>query len=515
MTITQAVPPFKSGKGNFINAIDGEQSRFTPANNPALDKWREITIANTVSVAPATASVGDTVQISLKDWDPGVTVTSAMIAGISIPNVSATTDLNGQINFDADIPDDVPVGTHKLYVTVGDATENTNITIGGSTLIVTPASVVPNQSISVIGRGFRAGHTINQGTTAADNADGSLISIGGSSTGLGRDSSNNQIVTNNINDGKLVLVDSGGNWSSAMVVPVNSTTVQPETHQFKVQDGSGRAGVVDMVIAPRTLTIDPPVGRVGTVVTLTGSGFPANNLNSENPTPLVEIKYDGDTITTATPDASGNFVISLRVPLNAGIPSTNIVNAEFKYGTTGTLTPVLTTVAHDVVPGDIVPSVSEASPGTKVTLSGSGFKAYVSLQSMFLGGIEITPSPKPATNDTGMFETTFLVPQLTPGTHTLSATVGQVFSSAPFKIVDSSAVPMMPTMMEAEAATPDVAFAAVIAEDNLIAVYHFDPATQNEAPNYGYTIYDARPLFMSGNNLDSIEPGQFYTVTGV
>ena len=64
----------------------------------------------------------------------------------------------------------------------------------------------------------------------------------------------------------------------------------------------------------------------------------------------------------------------------------------------------------------------------------------------------------------------------------------------------------------AEAATPDVAFAAVIAEDNLIAVYHFDPATQNEAPNYGYTVYDARPLFMSGNNLDSIEPGQFYTV---
>ena len=65
---------------------------------------------------------------------------------------------------------------------------------------------------------------------------------------------------------------------------------------------------------------------------------------------------------------------------------------------------------------------------------------------------------------------------------------------------------------DAEAATPEVAFAAVIAEDNLIAVYHFDPATQNEAPNYGYTVYDARPLFMSGNNLDSIEPGQFYTV---
>ena len=89
--------------------------------------------------------------------------------------------------------------------------------------------------------------------------------------------------------------------------------------------------------------------------------------------------------------------------------------------------------------------------------------------------------------------------------------VGGTTASSVFRIVEGGDG-MMPEVMMAEAATPEVAFAAVIAEDNLIAVYHFDPATQNEAPNYGYTVYDARPLFMSGNNLDSIEPGQFYTV---
>ena len=61
-----------------------------------------------------------------------------------------------------------------------------------------------------------------------------------------------------------------------------------------------------------------------------------------------------------------------------------------------------------------------------------------------------------------------------------------------------------------EEATPDVAFAAVIAEDNLVKVFHFDAATQNEAPNYGWTIYDARPLFMKTNTLSTITPGGFY-----
>ena len=185
---------------------------------------------------------------------------------------------------------------------------------------------------------------------------------------------------------------------------------------------------------------------------------------------------------------------------------------EANYTIPDTSTLIRTHKNHEVPGARLTLSrQTEGKPGDTLTITGDGFKAFASVEYVKIGGIDITPAPKPATNRNGEFTANILVPDLADGTNAIDVKVG-VTASANFKILEATASAMMPTMMEAEAATPDVAFAAVIAEDNLIAVYHFDPATQNEAPNYGYTVYDARPLFMSGNNLDSIEPGQFYTV---
>ena len=310
-----------------------------------------------------------------------------------------------------------------------------------------------------------------------------------------------------------MTVDSGGSWSATIIVPITTATTTPGTHELKVTDSGSRSGMVNIIIPERTLTIEPTEARPGETVTLTGTGFPATNTRSkEHNTPSVEITYDDNLVGTAIPDGDGNILVTFRVPLDAGIPSTNRVEANYDIpGAASGSAPVETFVNHIVPGARVTLSMDEGKPGDSLTLTGDGFKAFASVEYVKIGGIEVTPAPRPATNRNGEFTATILVPDLAEGTNAVEVKVG-VTAHANFKILEAGTVAMTPEVMMAEAATPEVAFAAVIAEDNLIAVYHFDPATQNEAPNYGYTVYDARPLFMSGNNLDSIEPGQFYTV---
>ena len=244
---------------------------------------------------------------------------------------------------------------------------------------------------------------------------------------------------------------------------------------------------------------------------MSGTGFPArNSTGGSEGIQVVQIEYNENgtfrTVSSVTPDSSGSFRTTFQVPLNAGIPSTNSVRATFEYPGTGD---IRTLTTHNVPEGGIELSATEAMPGDTITVTGQGFKAFRSVNMIEIGNIETTPSPKPSTDTTGSFTTQFLVPGLDLGIKNVSVEVGDTTASASLTIVAAGATT---PMMTPEAATPDVAFAAVIAEDNLITVYHFDPATQNQAPNFGWTLYDARPLFMGGNNLDTVNPSGFYFV---
>ena len=406
------------------------------------------------------------------------------------------------------IGNEVTVGVHEVRLRVLDSDAETKLTVGGATLILSPASAVANQSLSVQGRGFGRLSTIN-GYRTGTTPDTSSVSIAGSSDGLKETIG---APSPRIDEGEPIRVDSGGNWSANIILPINSNSTTPGTHVFKVEDSGGRVGEATLTIPERTLTVDPPASRVGTTVTIAGTGFPANNSESPDGAPTVSIEYDGSARLSVIPDASGNFTATMQVPLNADIPSTNTVDAVFNVGPSGSQTPVTTTAVHEVPSGDIILSVSEAAPGDTVTVSGVGFKGYTSLSSLTIGTTDILPSPRPQTGITGEISASFLVPQLPEGTQNVKARVGNVESSVPLVIKYATAEPMMPGMMMNEAMAPAMAFAAAIAEDNLITVYHFDPATQSEAPNFGWTLYDARPLFMGGNNLDMVNPGGFYFV---
>ena len=499
-TFNVTVPPFKAGKGNMIKAKDGE----TPPNR--TDTAVPFEVEGLMTASPKTAAIGDKIQISLVDW-PDYTIdnpsseATVKIAGIPQEIIGSMAVANGKATFQIEIGNDVPSGTEELQVDAAGESDSTNVVISGADLTVTPSTVVPNQNVTVVGQGFGDRAKINTGD---DDDEKSNVEFGGDPAYLGVDS-------DNFNNGEGITTDSGGNWNASIVIPITGASTTEGTHMLDVMDSSGRSGSAEVVIAERKVTLDPPTARPGVMVQLTGSGFPASNRRSEQTSPPVSIEYGDDLVATVNTDSSGNIATSFRIPFDASIPSSNTVTVKFTYTQDNANFDVIEHYTHEVPGATISLSASEGEPGDTITVTGEGFAQHASISSMSIGTIDILPSPKPSTGREGTFTTSILIPGIDLGTHSIEVEISDTVASAVFKVVEETTT-MMPGVMMAEEAAPDVAFAAVIAEDNLIAVYHFDPATQNEAPNYGYTIYDARPLFMSGNNLDSIEPGQFYTV---
>ena len=98
--------------------------------------------------------------------------------------------------------------------------------------------------------------------------------------------------------------------------------------------------------------------------------------------------------------------------------------------------PVEASVNH-VVPGARVKlSMDEGKPGDNVTLTGDGFKAFASVEYIRIGGADVTPAPRPATDRNGEFTATILVPDLAAGTNSVEVKVGGVTAHANFKVLD-------------------------------------------------------------------------------
>lgn len=114
-----------------------------------------------------------------------------------------------------------------------------------------------------------------------------------------------------------------------------------------------------------TLVLDPKVSRLGSIVKMQGSGYPVD-------TP-VSIKYSvagtARTVLTLTPDALGNISGSFAVPLDATIPSTNAVKAEYK---TPAGTTVTTSATHEVpVAPPAPPSAGAVAPAAGLSPIGT------------------------------------------------------------------------------------------------------------------------------------------------
>jgi hypothetical protein len=294
----------------------------------------------------------------------------------------------------------------------------------------------------------------------------------------------------------VITVDNGGSWSGSLDIPVLSSTTVGGPRELKVIDCRGRDGSVMLNFPERQLTLNPPEARVGTNVTIRGTGFPGRIQGSSR---SVEILYDaaaGDRSTTATPDASGNFSVTLQVPLEAAIPSTNTVRATFEDDNG---IEVVTTVTHEVPRASITIEPTSGPPGTEVTLRATGFRRFTPITVLEVGGTDVTPSPKPSTDAAGAVTFDFIIPGLETGTQTVEMDVRNVTGSAGFTVTEGDE--------GAEGgATTDIAPAVQPLGDNLVRVFRFNNTSKE------WTFHDPRPEFSDANTLDQLVAGQPYWI---
>ena len=421
-------PPFVGGDiSNYVNGVDG-RGNTSYVNG---DDDQRFLLLPSISATPNGGSPGEVMLVQLADFPPGASVTQVElsrrdICGGDAVNPSGTpihcqgsTDGSGNVNISVVIPNWAEPGKQELKVsTANDGDDNITVDISGPIITPTPRSVVANQRVSLVGSGFFAGAKIGD----CEDCGNAAITIGG-----------DQIAWPRINGNDDVNVDNGGNWSAAVDLPLTSATTAAGKRTIRVTDSRGRTGTVDITIPGREVSITPTLGRVGTEAVVRGSNFPSKNDDGDSFN--VVIIYDAgngkQATVTAVPDASGRFETPLRIPTTAGIPSTNTVKVEFDDSND---VKVVTTVTHEVPEGAITLSEYSGAPGSEITISGEGFKAFVPVQSVKVGNIEVTPSPNPSTDGQGMLGFEVTIPGLDNGIQTVEVKVSGTTASEGFTV---------------------------------------------------------------------------------
>ena len=113
---------------------------------------------------------------------------------------------------------------------------------------VTPTTAVPNQQISLFGTGF------TPTTTSGGNGPGGAHQITGAGIS-GVTVSGFLLAAPNVN--YPINIDSNGNWSVSVVVPVNATSLLGGTQEIRVIDDNGVVAVSSYTFPLRTFSVSP------------------------------------------------------------------------------------------------------------------------------------------------------------------------------------------------------------------------------------------------------------------
>ena len=470
--------PTFSGGINYINAVDGRSGYVDDGEDLG-----EFDLTASLTASPAGGSPGEIMLIQVVDFPFGNIKKVEIARNEYCSGVCGTVDRAGSGNFKVTIPNWVNGGTQELRVTgendaAGDPVRaSTNVSLAGPQILVTPGTVLANQRISLVGTGFSPNSEID------DDVDLAKVSVGGDQISWGR-----------VNEGEQVDVDSGGNWSASVDLPLTEATTAEGERVIRVTDSHGRTGTVMVNIPAREVTVTPSVSRVGTIAVVRGSGFPSKN--DEGTSFNIEIVYDASndktTTVSAVPDASGRFEVQLRIPTTAAIPSNNTVKVTFE-DESGIA--VVTTVAHEVPEGVITLSTTSGGPGSTVTINGEGFKAFVPVSLVKIGTLDVTPAPKPSTDGNGMMSFAVTIPGLDVGIQTIEVNVGRTTSSTGFTVTESGVSP---------GNIKEVAVGLEPLGDNFVSVWHFNNDTKM------WSFY--APALAEGNTLTHVITGETYLI---
>ena len=263
----------------LINASDAVGNVAEPENGA------EFEILPSFTVSPENPLSGADITITLVDVTVGESIPMVSFAGGTASPASPVTTTTTSNDWKATVPDTARIGTIQVKVSVGDTDLTQNITIGTNDLTITPTTVVPRQEISIDGGGFTSRDVAT--TTKKENTIGADAVMFGETAATHSEQ----------------LVNNSGNISFNVQVP---DSVTPGTVRVSVQDEGGRIGVATITVSKPNITLDPAESLIGSQVTVSGTGFPAND--------LVLIKYGGNTVETSATTSTGTFEKTITVP---------------------------------------------------------------------------------------------------------------------------------------------------------------------------------------------------------
>ena len=335
------------------------------------------------------------------------------------------------------------------------------ITIGTNDLTVTPTTVVPRQTISIDGGGFTVRGTV----------DLQEVVIGGK-----------VVSSTSVPMADRELINNNGDISFDVSVPQDVT---PGTASVKVTDSGERVGTATITIATAKLTISPAESLRGETITVSGTGFPAND--------LVLIKYNDATVDTSSTSPTGTFEQEVMVPAGEDINpgGTYTIEAVSQVNSPD----VSAQEDHEIRAPVITLSPDAATPGSNLTISGENFKGFLRVSLIEIGGQNVTPVPAPQTDKWGAFTTSDIqVPQLNLTRHAVKVVVGDEDGS------DGDATEFLTLVGAVVSNAPADVFASL--GDRLVRVWYLDRATQV------WSFYDPDPDVAAFNTLTEVSSGQ-------
>jgi len=356
-------------------------------------------------------------------------------------------------------------------------------------LAVEPQTVVPNQRVTLTGRGFTSlvvpGGNGPSGAHQITGVGQSVITVGGTPL-------NPPYAFYPIN------FDVFGDWATTISIPVTDVTVAGGAITIKAVDGNGVSNTTQVIIGIPGITLNPESSRVNTEVSIVGQGFPAANVLTRF-NAQVPISYAGFALIVVSADEFGGFTATIQVPNSTKIPSNNIVRATVlgfdQWGLE----------VHTVPEPTISLSPSAGVSGTAVTVSGKGFSPNIDVSSARAGGTNVLSSPYTVTDDDGDFATFFNMPVFPPGEQTVTVTANGWTAKKVFTVVEGAAVTQALPLPSSSIKAAD-ALALLIQGENLIRVWTFDNGLKT------WKFFDPRPAFREANTINSMVPSRIYWV---
>ena len=230
-----------------------------------------------------------------------------------------------------------------------------------------------------------------------------------------------------------------GEFKLSFLVPANATL---GTKLVRIKTDQGGTATARFTIKPRSLTISPSKGPIGTPVLVKGIGFPPGEKVT------LQLVHNSSILRTLEVTASSEGSFAATVNIEGEQSGENLIKAVDIYNTKSSAT-------FTVLPPQITVSPARSSPGTEVKVEGIGFPSYSKVTIKFLDSdvsldeakemnlaqatgnelVDVSPIPSILTDAQGHFSTKINVPGLALDTYPLWVGAGGQYTAKAFTII--------------------------------------------------------------------------------